>query len=86
MNNVDIIDHLPTFLKLYLNHNEVNHTEIEFRRITQLSLDKFVRELACVDWRFIFYRYDVGVATGNFITKLNYICCKHFPLKLKYLY
>ena len=52
MINIDISDHLPTFLHMYLNHNEVNHTKtkIEFRHITQLSSDKFAHELACVDW------------------------------------
>ena len=47
MINIDISDHIPTFLHFYLNHNKVNHTKtkIEFRHITQLSLNKFVHEL-----------------------------------------
>ena len=87
MINIDISDHLPTFLHLFLNHDEVIHTKtkIEFRPITQRSLDKFVHELACVDWGLIFDHCDAGVATEKFIKKLNYIYCKHFPLKIKYL-
>ena len=47
----------------------VNQTKIEFRPITQLSLNKFVHELACVDWRLIFDHCGAGDATGKFIKK-----------------
>ena len=83
---LDLTDHLPTFLHYPIEQFETNETnfKIEFRPFTQSNFNKFCDELSRTDWVFD----DASLVNNNteyFITKLNKIYCRCFPLKIKYI-
>ena len=85
--NLDISDHLPTFLHVYIGNIQCNDSKvkIQFRPIEQQYIDNFIREVDHIDWGLIFDHGDISSKTDKFINKLNQIYCKTFPLKIKYI-
>ena len=82
----DVTDHLPTFLTLpYLvNTNIPAPVKISFRHADSNSKTKFRAMIREFDWHSVM-GVSIHDSMDNFINKLNFIYCKCFPLKYKFI-
>ena len=81
--NIDISDHLPTFVKIYFNSAVSNErVKIQFREINDGNKIKFKHLLSQFNWDSI-KSQDADLFTDNLIETLNNLYCSAFPLKTK---
>lgn len=83
--NVDITDHLPTFINLHFkNINSTEKIKLQFREINDVNKNRFKHLLSQFDWNSI-KSQNADLFTENFINKLNDLYCSAFPLKTKFV-
>ena len=83
--NVDITDHLPTFIHLNLENKDVGEKQkITFRETNQIGKRNFKNALCSFDWQSLFSE-NVDLYMDRFVNTLNSIYCDSFPLKTKYV-
>ena len=83
--NIDITDHLPTFVNLkFPSYQSQEKVKIEFREINEFNKIRFQNLLSQTDWNAI-KSQNIDSYTENFINKLNVLYCSAFPLKVKYV-
>ena len=83
--DIDISDHLPTFLNLKLDSpNEDEKVKIEFRLINETNKAKFKNLLSNFNWNSI-KSQNPNLYADNIIKTLNDLYCSAFPLKVKYV-
>ena len=81
----DFTDHLPTFIRLYLDNyvpNRNDKIKISFRLNNESSQSKFADLLNSVNWDDLFSN-NLDVYVKSFIEKINNLYCRSFPLKTK---
>ena len=83
--NIDISDHLPTFLNLKLNvtKNE-EKIKIEFRLVNDENKIIFRNLISNYDWNSVISR-DPNHYTNAFTSAIDQLYCNAFPLKIKYV-
>ena len=83
--NIDITDHLPTFLniKFDLNQHE-EKIKIQFRDINDINKQQFCNLLSNFNWNDIFSQ-NINLYAENLSATLDNLYCSAFPLKIKYI-
>ena len=80
---LDLTDHLPTFLNLNYDLVDTNEKiKIQFRLINDSTKISFKNLIENFNWNSIL-NADADIYTENFISALNNLYCKAFPLKTK---
>ena len=83
--NIDIGDHLPTFINLKTDDILASKkVKIQLREINDSNKIKFITMLHQMDWNAI-KSHDPSIFAENFISKLNELYCAAFPRKVKYV-
>ena len=81
--DIDITDHLPTFVRIYFNNvNSNEKIRIQFRVINDANKIKFKQLLYQFDWDSV-KSNDADLFTDNLIETLNNLYCSAFPQKTK---
>ena len=83
--NIDISDHLPTFIHFNFPISEESLRTIKFRPFTESNLELLTRKIAAADWHSFLNFSNVNEACIAFITFLDKIYCESFPVKIKNL-
>jgi exonuclease III len=82
--SMDITDHCPTFICLFVASQPNEKVKLSFRSHTQGNIDKFIRELHTQNWN-ITEPSSVAVQTDAFIRLVDSLYCRCFPLKVKFI-
>lgn len=83
--NIDLSDHLPTFIHLYLGDildRRDEKLKFSFRPYSKQNFDKFITKLNSINWNFVDLM-DLDDAVENFLSVITTEYCKCFPLKTK---
>ena len=83
--DLNVTDHCPTFIRLLCETKSKNLSEsvkVTFRCFDEICHLKFQRNLDNFDWLSILSS-DVNQYTENFISAINDLFCKSFPMKTK---
>ena len=80
--DVDVSDHLPTFVLFNFKLPTLPHKMIQFRLINEENKRKFKRMLSQTDWELIKCQ-NTDIYAENLVEKINKIYCLAFPLKIK---
>lgn len=81
---VDITDHCPTFVSLFVPQKNVERIKLSFRCHAPENVQSFLNELMRTDWN-ITLAADVSQNVEIFIKTVNSLYCKCFPLKVKFI-
>lgn len=82
--NSNFTDHIP--IEIHLKAQVDNYTVIkQFRDFSQVNLEKFDNEKADLFYNYNLLSNDVNIETSRFLTWLNKILNKYFPIKFKNL-
>ena len=83
--NIDISDHLPTFLNLKFDSaHKDEKIEIKFRLVNEPNKTKFKNLLSQFDWNSI-KSMNPNTYADKFSETLDDLYCSAFPLKVKYV-
>ena len=83
--DIDITDHLPTFLHLTMKNSNTNEkTRIQFRENNPTNQSVFKSLLSNYDWASCIST-NADIYYDNFATALNSLYCTAFPIKTKYV-
>ena len=83
--NIDICDHLPTFLNLKFNFTQQEEkVKIQFRLVNDINKTKFKHLISTFDWNAI-KSHNPNMYADAFTSNLNELYCTAFPLKVKYV-
>ena len=89
---MDISDHCPTFINFFQQLNSINSDKkhlFKFRPFSEKNLNSLRDELCGKDWNEVFHNgiTDTGVheACDKFVSYLDDVYCKYFPLKTKFI-
>ena len=83
--NIDITDHLPTFLNIKFDLNQQEEKiKIQFRVINDINKQKFRNLLSNFNWNDIFSQ-NINLYAENLSATLDNLYCSAFPLKIKYI-
>ena len=86
--NIDLTDHAPTFIHFISPikpaiRNE--QTRIEFRPFSNMKFNSLLNSLSNIMWDDILVSRDLNLNCEKFITTINKLYCKNFPIKIKHL-
>ena len=85
--NLDITDHLPSFLLLNIDvpfHGD-SKIKIVSRPFNDRNFSSLQDEISNINWDSILENLDPDQACKVFFTKINDLYCKHFSIKIKYI-
>ena len=83
--NIDVSDHLPTFINLKICSNQYDDkVKIHFREVNEISKQKFNNLLSNFDWNSI-KSHNADLYAEKFVETLDNLYCLSFPLKIKYV-
>merc|ERR1712030_31429 len=83
--NIDVSDHLPSFLNLKLDFSRKNEkVKVEFRLINDEKKKLFKNLLANYNWNSIISQ-NPHLYADSFTSVVNNLYCSAFPLKVKYV-
>ena len=82
----DILDHCPTFFVIFCNSPKAKDelVKLTFRPYSDENLSKFISSIVSFNWDDLISS-DVHTSMQGFITKLNFLYCKSFPIKIKFI-
>ena len=81
---IDVTDHTPAFIQLFIPTNKTETIKIQFRVHSLDNKNRFMQELSTVDWDALFVA-DINTSTQSFVTHINSLYRRHFPLKTKFI-
>ena len=83
--DIDVTDHLPTFVRIYFDNVNLNDKiKIQFRITNDANKIKFKQLLSQFDWDSI-KSNNADLFTDNLIETLNNLYCSAFPKKTKFV-
>ena len=82
----DITDHCAIFMliPIDIDKNLNDKIKITFRDTSNINKISFLNEISSVDWDAL-QNNDVSIFTENFLSKINNIYTKNFPIRTKFL-
>ena len=84
--NFDLTDHLPTFCTFVMPEMVTSDKiKIETRPFSEQNLQNLITELQQFNWDNILDLNNPDDCLNTFVTKINSLYCKHFPMKSKFI-
>ena len=81
----DITDHCPVFIKIHAERQPTSQVRVQFRSHDAVSFDLFHGSIRSLTWEHLYSIQDVNEQCQYFISRINDVYCRSFPLKVKSL-